>query len=308
MALSTAIFVGESHSWLEEVKEKASKLRVGEGHAADTDVGPVISKESLQRIHDLIASAEQEGAKVILDGRKVSGPSSFPRGNFIGPTIIDGVTPSMRIYREEVFGPVLICLHEQSLASAIDLINRNPYGNGTAVFTTSGASARQFQYEVDVGQVGVNVPVPVPLPFFSFTGSRGSFRGASHFYGKQGAAFYTQVKSQQQPQPYTLTNTTRLHRSSSTHTRTLRASSALTRLPARVCVVCRSDHQQLERGGGRAAHGQRFDARIQVKGKGKEEKSGSREVVGCSPTCVHSSALQIPFRSNRSRQQMHRTA
>ena len=201
MALSTAIFVGDSHSWLDEVKDKASRLKVGEGHAADTDVGPVISADSLKRIHELIASAEQEGARVILDGRKVSPPTSYPRGNFIGPTIVDGVTPSMRIYREEVFGPVLVCLQKESLLSAIALINSNPYGNGTAVFTTSGAAARQFQYEVDVGQVGINVPIPVPSPLFSFTGSRGSFRGASHFYGKQGAAFYTQVKSQQQTHP-----------------------------------------------------------------------------------------------------------
>ena len=138
MALSTAIFVGESHQWLEELTEKAKKLKVGEGHAADTDVGPVISRESLQRIKDLIASAEAEGARVVLDGRKATPPSGFAKGNFIGPTIVDGVKPSMRIYKEEVFGPVLICLQEHSLDSAIQLINNNPYGNGTGLFTTVG--------------------------------------------------------------------------------------------------------------------------------------------------------------------------
>ena len=195
MALSTAVFVGQAHDWLPELVAKARQLKVGEGHAADTDVGPVISVDAVRRIHDLIASAEKDGARVILDGRRVQAPAQFPRGNFIGPTVVDGVTPSMRIYKEEVFGPVLVCLHESSLDSAIALVNANPYGNGTAVFTTSGAAARQFQYEIDVGQVGVNVAIPVPSPYFSFTGSRGSFRGASHFYGKQGVSFYSQVKT-----------------------------------------------------------------------------------------------------------------
>ena len=157
MALSTAVFVGESSRWIEEVKEKATKLKVGEGHQADTDVGPVISKDSLQRIHSLLDSAEKEGARILLDGRSIQPPADWPHGNFIGPTIVADVTPSMRIYKEEVFGPVLVCLNVASLADAIKLVNSNPYGNGTAIFTTSGAHARQFQYEIDVGQVGINV-------------------------------------------------------------------------------------------------------------------------------------------------------
>ena len=195
MALSTAVFVGESSRWIEDVKERAAKLKVGAGHKPDTDVGPVISKEALQRIHSLLASAEAEGARIVLDGRSVKPPADSPQGNFLGPTIVADVHTGMRIYQEEVFGPVLVCLNAASLPDAIKLVNSSPYGNGTAVFTTSGAHARQFQYEIDVGQVGINVPIPVPLPFFSFTGSRGSFRGSSHFYGKQGVSFYTQTKT-----------------------------------------------------------------------------------------------------------------
>ena len=157
MALSTAVFVGESSSWIEDVKEKAMKLKVGEGHKPDTDVGPVISADSLQRIHSLLASAEKEGARIVLDGRSVQPPADCAQGNFLGPTIVADVHTGMRIYKEEVFGPVLVCLNVPSLAEAIKLVNSNPYGNGTAIFTTSGAHARHFQYEIDVGQVGVNV-------------------------------------------------------------------------------------------------------------------------------------------------------
>lgn len=157
MALSTAIFVGDSSRWIEDVKERAAKLKVGAGHKADTDVGPVISADSLQRIHSLLASAEAEGARIVLDGRSVAPPADSPHGNFLGPTIVADVNTDMRIYREEVFGPVLVCLNAHSLADAIKLVNSNPYGNGTAIFTTSGAHARQFQYEIDVGQVGINV-------------------------------------------------------------------------------------------------------------------------------------------------------
>eukprot|EP01092_Planopodium_desertum_P006524 TRINITY_DN2718_c0_g2_i1.p2 TRINITY_DN2718_c0_g2~~TRINITY_DN2718_c0_g2_i1.p2 ORF type:complete len:147 (-),score=39.65 TRINITY_DN2718_c0_g2_i1:70-510(-) len=114
---------------------------------------------------------------------------------FNTPTILTGVKPSMECYKEEIFGPVLLCLEVDTLDEAIALINRSPYGNGTAIFTESGAAARKFQFEIDVGQVGINIPIPVPLPFFSFTGSRGSFVGSSHFYGKTGIDFFTQIKT-----------------------------------------------------------------------------------------------------------------
>jgi malonate-semialdehyde dehydrogenase (acetylating)/methylmalonate-semialdehyde dehydrogenase len=135
-----------------------------------------------------------QGAAIPLDGRNVSVPE-FPKGNFIGPTVLTNVRPDMTCYKEEIFGPVLLCLTADTLEDAIELINNNPYGNGTAIFTRSGAAARKYQHEIDVGQVGINIPIPVPLPFFSFTGSRGSFVGASHFYGKAGVHFYTQTKT-----------------------------------------------------------------------------------------------------------------
>jgi len=194
MALSTAIFVGEAREWIPELVDRAAKLKVGPGHEPGVDVGPVISPESKQRILSLIQSGADEGAKIILDGRNIK-VDKYEKGNFVGPTILTEVTPAMKCYREEIFGPVLVCLSADTLDNAIEIINKNPYGNGTAIFTSNGATARKFVNEIDVGQVGVNVPIPVPLPMFSFTGSRGSFMGSEHFYGKQGIKFYTQTKT-----------------------------------------------------------------------------------------------------------------
>ncbi|KFM56888.1 Methylmalonate-semialdehyde dehydrogenase [acylating], mitochondrial, partial [Stegodyphus mimosarum] len=194
MALSTAVFVGESQNWIPELVERAKKLKVNAGHVPDTDLGPVISPEAKRRICDLVESGVKEGADLVLDGRSIVVPG-FEKGNFVGPTILTNVKPSMTCYKEEIFGPVLITINTDSIDEAIKLINANPYGNGTAVFTTNGATARKFVQEIDVGQVGVNVPIPVPLPMFSFTGSRGSFLGDANFYGKAGINFYTQLKT-----------------------------------------------------------------------------------------------------------------
>jgi len=194
MALSTAIFVGEAREWIPELVERAKKLNVNAGHLPGTDIGPVISKESKKRIHDLIDSGVKEGCKLLIDGRDhvVKG---FENGNFVGATLLHGFKPHMRCYREEIFGPVLISTEVDTLDDAIKIINNNPYGNGTAIFTTNGATARKFTFEAECGQVGVNVPIPVPLPMFSFTGSRGSFLGDANFYGKAGLNFYTQWKT-----------------------------------------------------------------------------------------------------------------
>lgn len=194
MALSTAVFVGEAKNWLPELAERAQKLKVNCGTVKDADLGPVISVQSKNRIYELIQSAVDEGATLLLDGRnpKIDG---YENGNFIRPTIITGVKPHMRCYTEEIFGPVLVCLETENLDGAIKLINSNPYGNGTAIFTRNGATARKFTIEVDCGQIGVNVPIPVPLPMFSFTGSRGSFLGDLNYYGKAGVQFYTQLKT-----------------------------------------------------------------------------------------------------------------
>lgn len=194
MALSTAVFVGDANQWLDALKSKAQQLNVNAGHISNTDVGPVISPQAKQRILDLIQSGIDEGANLLLDGRNVT-VRDYETGNFIGPTILTDVTPRMKCYKEEIFGPVLLCLSADTVDEAIDIINKNPYGNGTAVFTNSGAAARKFIHEVDCGQIGVNVPIPVPLSMFSFTGSRGSFQGDLHFYGKQGIYFYTETKT-----------------------------------------------------------------------------------------------------------------
>jgi len=194
MALSTAVFVGKSKDWLPELVAKAKKLKVNAGWEPGADLGPVISPASKQRICDLVESGVKEGAQLILDGRKIKVPG-YEKGNFVGPTILTGVKPNMKCYTEEIFGPVLCVLTAETLDEAVELINKNPYGNGTAIFTTNGATARKFTQTIDVGQVGINVPIPVPLPMFSFTGSRGSFLGDTNFYGKAGVNFFTQLKT-----------------------------------------------------------------------------------------------------------------
>ncbi|EEC03541.1 methylmalonate semialdehyde dehydrogenase, putative [Ixodes scapularis] len=179
-------FVGSDQAaknWIPELVERARKLKVNAGHEPGADLGPVISPEAKERICDLVESGVQEGAKLLLDGRGIVVPG-YEKGNFVGPTVLADVTPQMRCYQEEIFGPVLLTLSVDSMDDAIALINSNPYGNGTAIFTTNGATARKYTQEIDVGQVGVNVPIPVPLPMFSFTGSRGSFLGDANFYGK----------------------------------------------------------------------------------------------------------------------------
>ncbi|QVM88979.1 CoA-acylating methylmalonate-semialdehyde dehydrogenase [Pseudomonas lalucatii] len=194
MALSVAILVGEAQSWLAELIEKSKTLKVGAGSEPGTDVGPVISCAALDRVSGLIARGIEEGAELVLDGRNPQVPG-YQDGNFVGPTIFAGVTPEMSIYKEEIFGPVLCVMHAKTLDEAIELINANPNGNGTALFTRSGAAARRFQEDIDVGQVGINVPIPVPVPLFSFTGSRASKLGDLGPYGKQVVQFYTQTKT-----------------------------------------------------------------------------------------------------------------
>jgi malonate-semialdehyde dehydrogenase (acetylating)/methylmalonate-semialdehyde dehydrogenase len=194
MALSTAIFVGESQQWIPELAAKAKSMVAGVGSDPNSALGPLISKESKVRVERLIQSAKDQGAEIVLDGRNAK-VAAFPDGNFVNPTIISGVKEHMECYTEEIFGPVLLCVKVDTLDEAIAFTNSNPYGNGCAIFTRSGAAARKYQFEVDVGQVGVNVPIPVPLPYFSFTGTRGSYRGSGNFYGKDGVKFYTQTKT-----------------------------------------------------------------------------------------------------------------
>ncbi|MFZ6049279.1 CoA-acylating methylmalonate-semialdehyde dehydrogenase [Pseudomonas sp. CR3202] len=194
MALPVVILVGEAQTWLPELVEKAKTLKVNAGVEPGTDIGPVVSCAALDRISGLIATGIAEGAKLELDGRNPSVPG-YQDGNFVGPTLFSGVTAEMTIYREEIFGPVLCVVNAATLDEAIAFINANPNGNGTALFTRSGAAARHFQEEIDVGQVGINVPIPVPVPLFSFSGSRASKLGDLGPYGKQVVLFYTQTKT-----------------------------------------------------------------------------------------------------------------
>jgi malonate-semialdehyde dehydrogenase (acetylating) / methylmalonate-semialdehyde dehydrogenase len=194
MATSVTVLVGDARKWIPEIVDKAKTLKVNAGTEKGADLGPVVSKHAKNRILGLIDEGVREGATLELDGRgiKVTG---YEKGNFIGPTIFSGVTPSMKIYTTEIFGPVMAIVSVENLDDAISLINANPFGNGTGIFTQSGAAARKFQNEIDVGQVGINVPIPVPVPFFSFTGSRGSKLGDLGPYGKQAVQFYTQTKT-----------------------------------------------------------------------------------------------------------------
>uniref|UniRef100_A0A914ZQW0 Probable methylmalonate-semialdehyde/malonate-semialdehyde dehydrogenase [acylating], mitochondrial n=1 Tax=Parascaris univalens TaxID=6257 RepID=A0A914ZQW0_PARUN len=201
MALSVAIFVGDARKWIDDLVPKAQALKVGAGWKADTDVGPLISAAAKVRCLRLIESAKKEGCCLLLDGSNIS-VKGFNEGYFVGPTIIDGVQPHMLCYKEEIFGPVLCVMRVETLSEAIAIINNNPYGNGTAIFTTNGATARKFMDNIDVGQVGINVPIPVPLPMFSFTGNRGSFLGDNNFCGKTGINFYTQLKTITQYWPH----------------------------------------------------------------------------------------------------------
>jgi malonate-semialdehyde dehydrogenase (acetylating)/methylmalonate-semialdehyde dehydrogenase len=194
MAISVAVFVGSAKDMIPRLKEELAKVRPGAWDDADAAFGPLINPKAKERVLNLIKQGKEEGAELLLDGSdcKVDG---LPDGNWVGPTLFAGVKPEMSIYKEEIFGPVLCCAEVDSLDEAIELVNNNPYGNGTSIFTRSGAAARKYQHEVEVGQVGINVPIPVPLPFFSFTGWKGSFYGDLHAYGKQAVRFYTETKT-----------------------------------------------------------------------------------------------------------------
>ncbi|OWQ90781.1 methylmalonate-semialdehyde dehydrogenase (CoA acylating) [Roseateles aquatilis] len=195
MAVSVAVLVGAARDWLPDLVEKARGLSVGAGDSATTDVGPLISCAARDRVEALIARGVEEGATLALDGRLPPLSGQLKEGNFVGPTIFSGVKPGMTIYDQEIFGPVLCVAEAATLDEAIALINANPNGNGTALFTQSGAAARRFEDEIDVGQVGINVPIPVPVPMFSFTGSRASKLGDLGPYGRQVVLFYTQTKT-----------------------------------------------------------------------------------------------------------------
>ncbi|WP_020407235.1 CoA-acylating methylmalonate-semialdehyde dehydrogenase [Hahella ganghwensis] len=194
MAISVAVFVGESRKWIPEVRDALAKVRPGAWNDPGAGYGPLINPQAKQRVLNFIQEGKEAGADCILDGSDYV-VEGYPDGNWVGPTMFRNVTTDMSIYKEEIFGPVLIALEVDSIDEAIQLVNENPYGNGTSIFTSSGAAARKYQHEIKVGQVGINIPVPVPLPMFSFTGWRKSFYGDQHAYGKQAVKFYTETKT-----------------------------------------------------------------------------------------------------------------
>jgi malonate-semialdehyde dehydrogenase (acetylating)/methylmalonate-semialdehyde dehydrogenase len=194
MAISAAVAVGrQADALLETVAAKARAVRVGPGRQPDSEMGPVITGAARERIVQLIGTGSEQGAELLVDGRGLSVPG-HEDGFFVGPTVIDRVRPEMDVYREEIFGPVLSVVRASDVDEAIELINRNPYGNGTAIFTSSGAAARQFQRGVQVGMIGINVPIPVPMAYYSFGGWKDSLFGDKHVHGPEGVSFYTRAK------------------------------------------------------------------------------------------------------------------
>lgn len=194
MAISAAVAVGnEADRLMELVDAQARAVKVGSGRDATSEMGPIVTPESRDRIVGLIGSGESQGAEIRVDGRGLVVPG-YENGFFVGPTVIDRVDTSMDVYQHEIFGPVLSVVRVDDVDAAIDLINANPYGNGTAVFTNSGAAARRFVRGVHVGMVGVNVPVPVPMAFHSFGGWKDSLFGEHHVHGPEGVEFYTRAK------------------------------------------------------------------------------------------------------------------
>lgn len=195
MAISVAVLVGEAADRImPQLAERTRKLIVKDGMAPDAEMGPLISQEARDRIEQYIEQGTQEGAALVVDGRQLKVPG-HDRGFFTGGTLFDHVTPEMRIYQEEIFGPVLCCVRAAHLDQAIDLINAHPFGNGVACYTQSGHVAREFMRRVQVGMVGINVPIPVPMAWHGFGGWKASLFGDMHIYGEEGIRFYTRQKS-----------------------------------------------------------------------------------------------------------------
>jgi len=194
MAISAVVAVGPvADTLVDKIRERSTGLKVSVGTDPDAEMGPVVTAASRDRIVDYIGQGEDAGAKVVVDGRDLV-VEGHEEGFFVGPTLLDQVTTDMSVYTDEIFGPVLTVLRVPTLDAAIELINSNPYGNGTAVFTSSGEVARTFQRKVHVGMIGINVPVPVPMAFHSFGGWKDSLFGDHHIHGPEGVRFYTQAK------------------------------------------------------------------------------------------------------------------
>jgi malonate-semialdehyde dehydrogenase (acetylating)/methylmalonate-semialdehyde dehydrogenase len=194
MAGSVVVTVGDAHDQLlPRLVEATRALRVGDGSSDATEVGPVVSCSARDRILEWIDRAERDGATVVVDGRRVDDVADD--GAFVGPTILDGVTPEMDVAREEVFGPVLAIVRAGSLDEATAIVNGSRFGNGTSIFTESGAAVRRYRHEVEAGMVGVNIGVAAPVAFFPFSGWKDSFLGDLHAHGPDAVEFFTKKKT-----------------------------------------------------------------------------------------------------------------
>jgi len=193
MAISAVVAVGDiADELVRKIEERTVGLRTGDG-TRGCDMGPLITAQAQQRVSGYIDAGETAGATVVVDGRTVQ-PDSGGKGFFVGPTLFDHVTTDMSIYTDEIFGPVLSVVRVDSYDEAVRLVNDNPYGNGTAIFTHDGGAARQFSNEIKVGMIGINVPIPVPMAYYSFGGWKNSLFGDSHAHGTEGVHFFTRGK------------------------------------------------------------------------------------------------------------------
>lgn len=193
MAISVVIAVGDiADGLVNAIKQRAAKIRVGAGSDDTSEMGPLITREHRDRVAYHLDLAVREGAILAVDGRKHSLPAGD--GFYLGPSLLDAVRPGMHCYDQEIFGPVLSIVRVDTYAEAIEIINKSPYGNGTAIFTQNGGAVRQFQFDVEVGMVGINVPIPVPVSYYSFGGWKSSLFGDLHMYGPDGLQFYTRSK------------------------------------------------------------------------------------------------------------------
>ncbi|GFZ81599.1 methylmalonate-semialdehyde dehydrogenase (acylating) [Elstera cyanobacteriorum] len=195
MAISVAVAVGGvGDALMKKLEPRVRALKVGPGTDPTAEMGPLVTKEHFQKVQSYIDLGVAEGAKLLVDGRglKLQG---YEDGFFLGGSLFDHVTPDMRIYKEEIFGPVLAVVRSDSFSDAVDLVNRHEFGNGTAIFTRDGDAAREFGNRIQVGMVGINVPIPVPMAFHSFGGWKRSLFGDHHMHGPEGVRFYTRLKT-----------------------------------------------------------------------------------------------------------------
>jgi malonate-semialdehyde dehydrogenase (acetylating)/methylmalonate-semialdehyde dehydrogenase len=178
---------------VERIRVRAAALAVGDGGDPSNDMGPLVTAAHRDRVAGYVAAGTSEGADLVLDGRAIA-VAGFDEGFWLGPTLFDRVEPTMSIYRDEIFGPVLSVVRSGSYESAVRLVNENAYGNGVALFTRDGGAARRFQREIEAGMVGINVPIPVPMAYYSFGGWGQSMFGDTHVHGLEGVHFYTRGK------------------------------------------------------------------------------------------------------------------